>query len=376
MLIEDVDLIQPEKTLRRPANARRKMSFRLGARRAGSERFTRKELRLFSTSLGSLFEGGIPLLRSLQVIRQESAKRQDFARVIARVEERVRQGHGFSEALAKEPASFPVFFTQMVEAGELSGTLDTILPLLSSYLEKEEERRRKIIEAASYPGMVLVLGVVTFAVLLKFVIPKIVSVYDDFGSELPALTRWVLAASDLVVPITAVLFAACTAGLFFLRRRKDWLSAVCLRIPLFGNLLKKNLLSFFSSLLALELKSGIPILTALESVQGTVSWSFYRNDIARVRENLMQGGGFAENLRNLSWIPQSSCLLIQAGQESGRLPEALEQVHREAGREFETQVHFLLKILEPLLILAVGGLVGLVVISAILPILEINTLVR
>ncbi len=376
MLIEDVDFFDPELKAKLKAAPLPKRRVPKPSFLEGPEHLSRKDLRLFAASLASLIEGGIPLLRCLQVLRKESGQRAKTGAVLMRVENRVRQGESFSEALQSEPDSFPSFFSEMVRAGESSGNLDTILRMLADHLDREEERQRKLIEAASYPAVVMVLGFVTFCVLLKFVIPKIASVYEDFGSSLPAITRLVLAASRLMVPGSILLACLLMPGFFYARKKQDEIALFFLRMPLVGPLMKKNLLSVFSSLMALELKSGLTVLQTIESIQRTVKWSFFQNDLNRLKDGLTQGEGFSESLRPFEWMPESASVLIQAGQESGRLPEAFEHVHREASREFESQVHFLLKILEPLLILGVGCVVGVIVISAILPILEINTLVR
>ncbi len=376
MLIEDVDFFDPEIKAKLKAAPLPKRSFPKLPAVKGQDHLSRKDLRLFAASLASLIEGGIPLLRCLHVLRKEAAQKANAAAVMLRLESSVRQGHSFSEALQQEPDSFPSFFSEMVRAGETSGKLDTILRMLADHLDREEERRRKLIEAAAYPSIVMVLGFVTFCVLLKFVIPKIATVYEDFGSALPALTRLVMAASHYMVPAGLIFVCLLAPCIYYARKKKDELALWLLRTPLIGTLMKKNLLSVFSSLMALELKSGLTVLQTIESIQRTVTWSFFQKDLRLLKDGLVQGDGFAESLRPFEWMPESASVLIQAGQESGRLPEAFEHVHREASREFESQVHFLLKILEPLLILGVGVVVGVIVISAILPILEINSLVR
>lgn len=375
MLIQDVDFLEKENRPKtRGRGVFREHKFFSGASKRKALR--KKEVRLFASSLASLLEGGIPLLKGLEVIRRESSKAPQKAEIFSRLENRVRQGESFSEALRGEPRSFPGFFPQMVRAGEESGTLDRVLRLLAEYLEKEEERSRKIAEAAAYPAIVLIAGIAAFIVLLKFVVPNIASVYEDFGTELPFLTRAVLAAADAFVPAALVLTAVAVPAVMALRKRKDLLVSFVLKIPAAGELIKESLLSFFSSLLALQLRSGIPVLKALDAVGAAVPWDFFRRDIERVRDSLAQGGSLAAALKPLEWIPETACVLLYSGQEAGRLPEALEQISREAGRQFDSRVHFVLKIIEPLFILVVGGAVGVVVISAILPILEINALVR
>lgn len=376
MLIEDIDFI-PENQQRPNRKTASEQPCAAEPEADDRQALKSRELRLMTSTLGSLLEGGIPILKALQVMRREAGSRKGaLSGLLERIEERIRQGVSLSEAMKGEPRSFPVFYTQMIQAGESTGRLDQVLAMLTAHLEKEDERKRKMIEASAYPGIVLSLGVVTFAVLLKFVIPKISVVYADFEGELPALTRAVLWLSDWIVPFSLSAGVLAAAAVFYFRKRRRQAAGYLLRVPFIGALVSRNLLSVFSSLLALELKSGIPVLTAVDSVREAVGWDFFQQDLKRVREALAQGTWLADALRPLPWLPESACVLIQAGQESGRLPEALEQVHREASRDLETRIQFTFKILEPLLILAVGAIVGLLVLSAILPILEINALVR
>ncbi len=313
-----------------------------------------KELCLFASSLNRLLEGGVPLLKSLQVIQRESP-RPTFKEVLTRLEEEIRQGKSVSQALGDQKL-FPSYFIQMVQAGELSGNLDKVLGLLAEYLEKEEERKRKIKEALAYPCLILGLGFATFFVLLKWVVPKLASVYSDFGAELPLVTRIVLALSDFFIPFVILFLIALGAFAFFLRKKKEKL------LPFF----RKSFLSRFASLLSIELQSGIPILQALDSF----------GDLGRARELLSEGRGFADSLKGYGWVSEKDLALISSGEESGKLPEALAQVARESQRDMESQANLMIKLLEPALILGVGLAVGFIVVSTILPILEINELVR
>ena len=217
---------------------------------------------------------------------------------------------------------------------------------MAGYLEKEEDRRRKLIEALAYPSLVLMMGIATFAVLLKFVIPKIASVYDDFGNKLPGITKFVLALSDLALPIGAVLCAAAAFLFYVIQKKKEWFALFVLRIPWAGDLVEKSFLSRFAALMALELQSGIPILTALESVKNTFSLSFFRNDLDQLKASLAQGGSIAASMQGFAWMKESARAVILSGEESGKLPEAFGQIQTEMSREFDSQVQFFLKFLE------------------------------
>jgi len=336
-------------------------------------RLGNKNLRLFSSSLARLLQGGVSLLRALEITGREFSK-GSFQAILSGIKESIQQGQSLSGAL-RSSSSFPLYFVQMVEAGELSGTLDKVLESLSEHLEKEEERRRKIKEALAYPVLVLSLGLVTFGVLLKVVLPKIAQVYEDLGGELPGITKGILLLSHAFLPVA--LGGILVVGLLFfaLKRSKDSLFPYLLKLPFLGKFLRKTKLMQFSSLLSLMLQSGIPILQAVESTGKTFGRGGEK-DFLQIRESLSQGKSLSQTLEGIPWTEESALALILSGEESGKLPEALSQISKEAQKEIESQAHLLLKLLEPSLILGIGLLVGFVVVSAILPILEMNTLVR
>lgn len=332
------------------------------------------ELRIFTSTLARLLEGGVPILRSLQIIQKKSGKKP-VGKAVPVIEQNIREGQGLSGAL-HAAGPFPSYFVQMIRAGEISGTLVKVLGLLSDHLAREEETRRKVREALAYPLLVLALGIVTLVVLIQFVIPKIALLYADFDGELPWLTRAVVGLKDAFIPAAAVTLLMSAFGFWFLGKHKGRLQNLIFHLPLLGNFNRKVFLAHFSSLLSLQLQSGIPVLAALDSVIETSSSQKIRKDLERVKESLSQGEGAAKSLEKSFWMSETAGALLLSGEESGKLPEALRQIHEEAMKEVEAQTHFFLKLLEPLLILGVGGVVGTIVTSAILPILEMNTFIQ
>lgn len=335
----------------------------------------RKELRLFSSTLSRLLRGGVPLLRALET-GQRASGREATRRILAALAQRIRQGESLSGALEAFPGTFPLYFSRMVKAGEISGTLDLIFERLARHLEKEEEIRRKIKEALAYPALVLVLGVATLFVLLHWVIPKMALVYEGFGNELPGITKVVLLVSRVSLPAFLILSVLSVLSFILFKKRKDLLFSMLLKFPVVGDMLKQNLLLQFSSMLALLLESAIPMLSALEMVKETSPNNIFRNDLDRVQASLSQGKRLSEAIEGLSWCPESATVLIHSGEESGKLPEALTEIAEDSSKELESRIQFLVKLLEPGLILTVGIVVGVIVISALLPILELDLLAR
>lgn len=371
MPLDELDLLLEETIKRRPSSG---LSLPLPKGRFSLQSsLKRKDLRLFAQGLARLLQGGVPLLRSLEIIGKEF-KKSSFQVALIQIKESIQQGRSLSEAL-KECSSFPSYFIQMVEAGELSGNLDKVLQSLAEHLEREEERRRKTKEALAYPSLVLLCGLFTLIVLLEVVIPKIALVYEDLGGELPGMTQAILILSRFLLPLT--LGSSVLIALFFFafRKKKEILLPYFLKLPFLGNFVKRTFLTQFSSLLSLMLQSGIPILQAIESVGRTFGKGIDK-DFSHILESLSQGKALSQSLEGISWCGESTLALILSGEESGKLPEVLEQISKETQKEIESQAHFLLKLLEPSLILGIGIIVGFIVVSTILPILEMNELVR
>lgn len=332
-------------------------------------------LRLFAQSLARLLEGGVPLIRSLEILERES-KDQSFKLLLSQIKDWIREGESLSEAMAKEPRATPEYFTQMLEAGELSGTLPQVLKLLSDHLTKEEERKRKIIEAIAYPSLVFILGLTNFFILLQFVIPKITQVYEDFGGKLPILTQAIISLSHLVIPLAVLIVLTFGFLVYGFRNKNDLFLKLLTKLPLIGSLIQQSFLSQFSSLFSLLLKSGIPVLKALESVSNTFPSQSLRNDFEGIKAQISEGISLTQALNGLSWVTDTSKALIASGEESGKLPEAFDSIQKETAAEFESHIHFLLKILEPLLIVTVGIAIGFIVVGALLPILEMSELIQ
>ena len=332
-----------------------------------------KTLGVFASGLARLLEGGVPLLRSLEILEKQF-KKNVLGRILSHIRESIQEGRSLSQALRIQE-SFPFYFIQMVEAGELSGKLDPILHSLAGHFEKEEERRRKTKEALAYPALVLSLGIVTFFILLKFVIPKIALVHQDLGGELPTLTRMTLALSRWALPLALTGILAGLSFFYLVSRKKELLYSCLLRLPFFGSFQKKIMLARASSLLSLMLQSGIPILQAVDSA-GKALGEVHQKDFTHLTQSLSQGESFSEALKDLAWMEEDSLALILSGEESGRLPEALHQIAKDGEREIDANAHFLLKFLEPALIVGIGILVGFIVVSAVLPLLQMNELVR
>ncbi|MCM8776031.1 MAG: type II secretion system F family protein [Candidatus Omnitrophica bacterium] len=332
-------------------------------------------LRIFAANLARLLKAGIPILRSLEIMRQQHSQAIPDT-ILAEIQDQIRQGKSLSEALQIRSGIFPFYYTQMIRAGECSGNLESVLGEVSRYLEREEERRRRVREALAYPGFVLSFGGITMVVLLKFVLPKLAAFYEEFGETLPGMTRVILSFGQPAVQLSMALCLLLIIGFLIFLNRRGRVWRIAIRWPVVGGLFKKCIVYRFASLLSLLLKSGIPILDAMDMVRDTFNKEFVRKDLVRSRKLLAEGRGLACSLQGAFWLSETHHALLQAGEESGQVPETLGQIAHETEREIESLTHFILKILEPAMIVGVGMTVAFLVISSILPIFEINEFVR
>ncbi len=338
-------------------------------------RFKRKPLRLFTQTLARLVHGGVPVLRALVILR-EQATHAAHQSLLLRIEAAIMEGKSIATALRALPGAFPQYYVQMVAIGESSGTLDEVLAALARHLENEEERSRKIREAAAYPCFILMTGAGTLLVLIQGVMPKIMTVYQDFDGELPGITKFTLALMDFF-PLIAVflILTVFTFTLLGIKRGGDWIPWLQ-RAPCVGNLVSSRLLVRFTSLFSLLLQSGVPLLQAFDMVRQSFPGKTFEKLFDQIQTGLTKGEGISKVLQAIPWMPQEALALVVSGEETGRLSEALGQIAADAQKDFDGAVQVMLKLLEPALILGVGLVVGLVVISMLLPVFELNQLLR
>ena len=340
---------------------------------SGRPRLKKRDLQFFSVSLPRLLTGGIPILRALEGMERSSPSPR-LRGFLKKVSQDVREGMSFKESL-ETTGALPAYFPQVIYAGEVSGSTPEVLEALAGYLEKEEALRRKIREALAYPLFILLMGFVTLGVLLRVVIPKLAAVYKDFDAPLPVITRTVLAASQWSLPFLAILILFVILLFVLFLKKRETLASLLYRAPVAGEFLRMCALVQFSRLFSLLLESGVVILESLEIVGSTFP-DYLKVDILRLKEGVAEGKGFSNSLEPVRWIDDLSKMLVASGEESGRMPESFSQIARDTETRLDARIQILVKLLEPGLILAIGLVVGFVVIGTVLPIFDISGLVR
>jgi general secretion pathway protein F len=345
---------------------------------SASLRISRQDLLTFTRQLAGLLKTGVPILRALRTLREQTTDRS-MIRMVTELEDRVRNGGMLSDALGAFPRIFPPLYIGMIRAGEAGGAVDEILRRLAQAQEDEDEVRGKVLAALAYPGLVLALGGVSVVVLLTYFMPKIAALFVHSPQALPWPTRFLIGASALLVHHGIwVLAGVIVLGFIVMwiwrsAYGRQALDRFLLRLPLVGRFLRDADLARLARTLALLIETGVPIQRALDLSAGALRNTVLRQDLAAVSRNtVQQGGTLAAGLKNQPRIPLFLTHLVAVGEESGRLEEALTEAARFYNLELTTGVRLITNLLEPLLILLVGAVVGFVIFAALLPIFEIG----
>jgi general secretion pathway protein F len=331
----------------------------------------------FTHQLALLLGAGLPLDRCLAISTELTEDRQ-LARVAERIRRSVEEGSSLGDAMARHPKYFSDLYVNMVRAGEASGTLDRILARLTEFLEQLQHIREVVITALTYPLFLLSFAFAAVAVIFTVVVPKFSVVFADMGSQIPAPTRIIIAASEAFRAYWLV-FAVCLAGavigvIWFFRTRegREWLDRAVLKIPLIGDLVVKVQVSRFARVLGTLVTGGVPILKALEIVTATLTNTVFSRSVANVGSGLKEGQGVAEPLRRAGVFPPLFLHMVTVGEETGRLEEMLLTVAGTYDQEVERGTKRLLSLMEPIIILFMGIVIGTIVISILYGIFSIN----
>jgi type IV pilus assembly protein PilC len=340
-----------------------------------------KEVAIFSRQFATMVNSGLPILRALSIL-SEQVSNKELAKTLTAVRNDVEQGSSLSAAMAKFPKAFNDLYVAMVKSGETGGMLDDVLLRLANVLEREVHLRQKIKSAMTYPVAVVALVVLIMSAMLLFVVPQFKSIYTQLGGTLPLPTRVLLMMSDAVKKYWYMLIAFSFAFSFAFRRYKKTangratLDAIKLKIPIFGTLFHKTALSRFSSTAGMLLKSGVPILQALDIVADTVNNKVMSRAVIDVQASVREGESIAKPLARHPVFPPMVVQMLAVGEETGQVDVMLEKVATFYDQEVEASVDALTSLVEPLLIAIIGGAVGAAVIALYMPMFNIIKLIQ
>jgi type IV pilus assembly protein PilC len=342
----------------------------------GGPRASKQEIVIFTRQLSTMISAGISLLESIEVLT-EQAETPGMKACCARIAAALRGGSDLSAAMQTCPNVFSPLYVSMVTAGEASGQMDIILQRLADYVEATEELKREIRSAMTYPVISLVLVLSITAFLMIGVVPGFKEVFDGLGAELPALTKMTLAISDWLRTKWYLcfvgLFAAIIGFMIFKKTPKGELMIdhVTLRLPIFGQLVRKVCLARFSRTFATLVRSGVPIMGTLEIVAETAGNRVISDVVHASRDSVRNGNMLSEPLSQSKVFPPMVVRMIAIGEKSGALESLLEKIAEFYDSQVKATIKSLTSLIEPLLICFMGGIVGVVILSVFLPILNL-----
>jgi type IV pilus assembly protein PilC len=346
--------------------------------RRGGKKIKTAELAHFTRQLASLVDAGVPLTRSLG-ITAEQTENATLQQIVLAVKNDVEAGQDFSVALSRHPKTFSVLFFSMVEAGLQGGGLATILSQLASYLEARAELTRKVKSAMTYPVFISIFFFLVLVVVMFFLIPKFEDIFSGFGIELPLLTRTMIGMSRFLIDhIIYEIVGTALMGFLFYRwshtvNGRYTIDGKKLGVPVFGKLLRKETVARFSQTLATLVGNGVSVIDALQIVARTSGNVVVEEAIEGVRTGVINGASISGEMSKRAIFPQMLVGMVSAGEESGTLPQMLGKVSDFYSGEVDAMVDGLSSIIEPLLIVSLGGVVAIVVLAIYLPIFQMVT---
>lgn len=348
---------------------------------SGKKRIKSKDISVFSRQLATMMSSGVPLVQAFEIIGRghENAGMQDL---VLGIKNDVESGGTLAEALAKRPLYFDELYVNLVAAGEHAGILETLLQKIATYKEKTETLKGKIKKAMFYPIAVIVVAFIVTAILLIFVIPQFEELFRGFGADLPAPTQFVLNLSEIFQNwwwAIALGIAGTVYGIFEARRRNKkvahFIDRILLKIPLVGDILNKAAIARFARTLSTMFAAGTPLVEAMVSVAGASGNIVYQEAIMEMRDEIATGTQLQTAMRDQQLFPNMVIQMVAIGEEAGSLDQMLGKVADFYEEEVDNAVDSLSSLLEPLIMVFLGVIIGGLVISMYLPIFQMGKVV-
>src|SRR5919198_2249419 len=339
-------------------------------------KITEQEVVVFTRQFATMIEAGLPLVQCLDILARQT-ENKEFARVIGQVKTDVESGDSFADALRKHPKVYSDFYVNMVEAGETGGILDTILARLAAYMEKAAALKSQVKGAMVYPGVIIGIAIIVVVFLLLYVIPVFAEMFSSFGATLPAPTRFVMFLSDLVKDY--ILYAIPLVGVLiwlfkrFYKTEKGRLTVdtLLLKLPVFGPLIQKVAVAKFTRTLGTLVSSVVPIIDGLEITARTAGNKVVEDAVLAIISSIKEGQTIAEPLGKQAIFPPMVVQMIEVGESAGALDAMLNKIADFYDEEVDTAVKALTKLMEPMLMVFLGTVVGGMVVAMYLPIFKI-----
>ena len=361
-----------------PTRVRRKPKPFLGG---AGRRVTAKDIAVFSRQLATMLQSGVPLVSGLEIIAG-GAQNPRLQKLINTVRIDVEAGGTLSEALGKHPVHFDELYSNLVKAGESAGALDQLLDSIASYKERMESIKGKIKKAMYYPIAVIAVAVIVSSILLIFVIPQFEDIFASFGADLPAFTKLIIGFSRSLREsgwLYLIIFGLLLGGFIFAKKRSrgfaHWLDRMSLKIPIIGGVLEKAAIARFARTLATTFSAGVPLVDALTIVGGATGNQVFNEATLKIREDVAVGHTLKLAMSQVNLFPHMVLQMTAIGEEAGSLDSMLNKVADFYEEEVNNTVDALSSLIEPLIIVMIGVVVGGIVIAMYLPIFKIAAVI-
>jgi type IV pilus assembly protein PilC len=339
------------------------------------------DIAIFSRQIATMMKSGVPIVGALEIIANGN-KNQRMANLVNTIRVDIQGGMSFSEALAKHPVQFDELYQNLVRAGETAGVLETVLDTVATYKENLEALKGKIKKAMFYPTMVIAVALVVSAVLLVFVVPQFEDVFKGFGAELPAFTQMVVNLSRFMVAwwwLILLFVVAAILGFIAAKKRslafQHFLDRVVLKVPVIGQIMHNSSIARFSRTLGVTFRAGVPLVEALEIVAGATGNVVYEDAVKRIRDDVAVGYPVNVAMKQVNLFPHMVIQMTSIGEEAGALDAMLFKVAEFYEQEVNNAVDALSSLLEPMIMVFLGVVVGGMVVAMYLPIFKLASVV-
>lgn len=339
------------------------------------------DIAIFARQLATMMKAGIPLVQSFDIVA-DSLDNPSMAKMVREIRDDVAQGNHFADAIRRHPRHFDDLFCNLVESGEQSGSLETMLDRIATYKEKTEALKAKIKKAMTYPIAVVVVAIIVTGILLVKVVPQFAETFSSFGAELPAFTLLVLGLSDLAIAHWwKVVIGIVILGFLFREARlrstafSDGVDRTALKLPIIGPIVEKSCYARFCRTLSTTFSAGVPLVEALESVAGATGNAVYAKASHRIREDVTTGQQLQFAIRNTGLFPVMVTQMVGIGEESGALDSMLDKCATYYEEEVDNAVDGLTSLMEPIIMAVLGTLIGGLMIAMYLPIFQLGAVV-
>ncbi|MCK9614259.1 MAG: type II secretion system F family protein [Candidatus Omnitrophica bacterium] len=345
------------------------------------KKVSRKDLVIFTRQLSSLIESGVNILDSLNIVTNQTSNKY-FKAVLTDVSVKIKDGKSLSESLNLYDNIFSNLYTSIIHSGEASGNLEKVIKSLAEFFEKDEEFRASLRASLTYPLFIAVVGVLTVSVLMGFVIPKLVTMFEDLGQALPIPTKILINVSVFFTHYWWIIFAVIFLVIFSLQRAvktnqgKLFIDRFKLKIPMAGEIVLKSEIARLSRTLSLLISSGLAVVSALNVTIAIIGNQILKNELEKFKKQITDGLSFSKCLNGSKLFPSFVTNIVAVGEEGGSLEKSLMRVADEYERDVDRSLKAISRLIEPVIILVMGVVVGFIVLAMLLPIFQINLTAR